>query len=163
QLGGVPREIPAFTDISAIPGMADLWAETRGDPAVCVAVLDGPVDLSHPSLRRAQLTQIESMVPAVARRDGAGQHGTHVASMVFGQHGSPVTGIAPGCRGISIPIFASHDADTFEPCSQIDLARAIGLAVQHGANIINISGGELSPTGIAYPHLANVVRECARA
>jgi PatG C-terminal/Subtilase family/PatG Domain len=159
----VAPEVPAFTDVSAIPGLADLWAETRGDPAICVAVLDGPVDLAHPSLRGAQLAQIESMVPAVARRDAAGEHGTHVASMIFGQHESPVTGIAPRCRGVSIPIFASNDANTFEPCSQIDLTRAIGLAVQHGANIINISGGELSPTGIAYPHLAKVVRECARS
>jgi PatG C-terminal/Subtilase family/PatG Domain len=154
---------PVFSDVSAIPGVRELWAETRGDPAVCVAILDGPVDLAHPSLRGANLEQLESLVPVEPDDRPATQHGTHVASIIFGRHDSPVPGIAPLCRGISIPIFASVDADTFQVCSQIDLARALGLAVQHGAHVINISGGELSLTGSAYPLLENAVRECARA
>lgn len=35
-----------------------------------------------------------------------------------------------------------------------------GQAVQHGANVINISGGQLSPTGTAHPLLADAVRTC---
>ena len=31
--------------------------------------------------------------------------GTHVTSIIFGQHGSEVRGIAPACRGLIIPIF----------------------------------------------------------
>jgi cyanobactin maturation PatA/PatG family protease len=154
---------PVFSDVSAIPGVRELWAETRGDPAVCVAILDGPVDLAHPSLRGANLAQLESLVSGEPDTGPATQHGTHVASIIFGRHDSPVPGLAPFCRGISIPIFASIDADTFQVCSQIDLARALSLAVQHGAHVINISGGELSLTGSAYPLLENAVRECARA
>ena len=34
-----------------LSGIRELWAETFGDPAVCIAILDGSVDLSHPSLK----------------------------------------------------------------------------------------------------------------
>ena len=47
------------------------------------------------------------------------------------------------------------------PSSQLDLARAISQAVQKGAHVINISGGEFSPSGTAHPILANAVRDCA--
>jgi cyanobactin maturation PatA/PatG family protease len=154
---------PVFSDASAIPGLRELWADTRGDPVVCIAILDGPVDLSHPSFRGANLAQLETLVPGEPDGGPATEHGTHVASVVFGGHDSPVPGVAPFCRGISIPIFASVDRNRFQVCSQIDLARALSLAVQHGAHVVNISGGELSLTGSAYPLLENAVRECARA
>src|SRR5688572_15593485 len=99
--GYFQREI---TD-SLIPGLNDLWAETRGDPRIRVAVLDGPVDLSHPSLATADITQIETLVSAVADQGPASQHGTHIASVIFGQHYGPVKGIAPHCRGLIIPVF----------------------------------------------------------
>src|SRR5439155_13867293 len=50
----------------------------------------------------------------------------------------------------------------FESCSQLDLARAISQAVQQGAQIINISGGQFSPSGMAHPLLENAVSQCAR-
>lgn len=146
-----------------IPGLQELWTETLGDPSLCVAILDGPVDLSHPSLAGAQLTQVESLVPPLAEANAATEHGTHIASILFGGHDGPVRGIAPRCRGVSIPIFAAADEHSFQLCSQVDLARAIGLAVQHGANVINISGGELSASGSAYPLLEDAVRACAQA
>jgi cyanobactin maturation PatA/PatG family protease len=46
-------------------------------------------------------------------------------------------------------------------CSQIDLARAITQAVEHGAHIINISGGELDAAGEGHQLLSNAVRLCA--
>ncbi len=51
-----------------LSGIRELWAETLGDPAVCIAVLDGPVDLSHPSLKPANLTQVETLVPGTVNR-----------------------------------------------------------------------------------------------
>jgi hypothetical protein len=35
-----------------------LWAQTRGDPRICIAVLDGPVDEEHPCFRGAHLTHL---------------------------------------------------------------------------------------------------------
>jgi cyanobactin maturation PatA/PatG family protease len=44
--------------------------------------------------------------------------------------------------------------------SQLDLARAINQAVEQGAHVINISGGQLAQTAEADPMLANAVRFC---
>lgn len=56
--------------------------------------------------------------------------------MLFGRHDGPVAGVAPGCRAISVPVF-TDDRRT----SQLQLARAIELAADAGAHIINVSGG----------------------
>src|SRR5262252_9390316 len=81
-----------------VPGIAELWAETTGDRRVCVAILDGPIDLNHPAFAGADLTCVDT-IAAVAPDTGlATRHGTHVASIVFGRHEGPVRGVAPGCR-----------------------------------------------------------------
>lgn len=150
----------AGTDIAALPGLRSLWERTLGDPNICVAVLDGPVDQSHVCFQGANLVRLPSLVSKVPDQEFASQHGTHVTSVIFGQPGSPIHGIAPGCRGLIIPVFADGSGGTLAPCSQIDLARAITQAVEHGANVINISGGQLSPSGEPDPLLANAVRLC---
>jgi hypothetical protein len=159
----MPREpSPWPAGVAALDGVEAVWAETRGDSCICVAILDGPVDVSHPALLGARLTQVEALAQVSPPGDDrARRHGTHVATVILGGHSGPVKGIAPGCRGVSIPVFESAK-DSFQPCSQLDLARAISMAVQHGAHVINISGGEFSPSGTAYPLLENVVRECGR-
>lgn len=144
------------------PGLGAIWAETRGDPAIRVAVLDGPVDISHPSLARARLTQIDTLVPAHARGGAACHHGTHVASIIFGQLGTAIEGIAPACSGLLAPIFADGAQNALIMCSQVDLARAILQAVDRGAHVINISGGQLiARDNTAEPLLEKAVRTCA--
>lgn len=108
-----------------------------GDPAVTVAVLDGPVDTSHPCFAGARL-EFPLGQPSFSDASAAARHGTHIASMIFGRGGG-VFGLAPDARGIVVPVFTSDAA----ACSQIDLARGIGVALDHGAQIINISGGQL--------------------
>jgi cyanobactin maturation PatA/PatG family protease len=147
--------------MEALPGLKELWAETLGDPRICVAMLDGPVDQLHPSLAAANLTRVETFVSGIANQGPASQHGTHIASVIFGQHAGPVKGIAPRCRGLIIPIFKDGGDGSIAPCSQLDLARAITQAMQGGAHIINISGGELTPSGTAHPILADAIRDCA--
>jgi len=84
-------------------------------------------------------------------------HGTHVASLIFGQPGSPVAGIAPRCRGLVAPVFRDFDE---RHLSQLDLARAIEQVVQEGANVINISGGEQSPEAQAEGMLKRALQLC---
>jgi subtilisin family serine protease len=155
------RSVRSF-EVAEVRGLAELWTQTLGDPEICIAILDGPVDHSHPSFQGARLTQLDTLVSSAVGDDAASRHGTHVASVIFGGHDGPVKGIAPRCRGVSIPIFESAGPDSFRLCSQIDLARAIARAVDHGAHVINVSGGEFSPSGMAYPLLETLVRECAR-
>jgi hypothetical protein len=166
--GAGPHEAPAGTDgralwsSIALAGLEDTWAETRGDSRICVAVLDGPVDRSHPSLHEANLQQLDGPAPLWCDDGPASRHGTHVASILFGRHDGPVPGIAPGCRGVLIPIFESVDDHSFRSCSQLDLAHALTQAVLAGAHVVNVSGGQFSPAGTAHPLLADVVRHCAR-
>ncbi len=148
--------------LSSLPGLQELWRETHGDPRVCVAVLDGPVDTSHHSLAAAHFTKVETLVSGVADQRAASQHGTHITSVIFGQHDSAVQGVAPRCRGLLIPLFANRPDGEIAPCSQVDLARAISQAVQHGAHVINISGGEFNSSGTAHPLLADAVRDCVK-
>jgi cyanobactin maturation PatA/PatG family protease len=140
-----------------------LWAMTLGDERIRIAVLDGPVDRSHLAFRRARLTDIDESVSAPAVSEGfASEHGTHIASIIFGQHESRVRGIAPHCSGLLIPIFHNSPSGAVLTCSQVELARAISAAVDRGANIINISGGEFAPSGRAHPVLASALERCDR-
>jgi cyanobactin maturation PatA/PatG family protease len=134
----------------------------RGDDRICIAVLDGPVDRSHPCFRGANLTELQTLVPRGPYTGHASAHGTHVASVIFGQPGSPVAGIAPACRGLVIPIFADAAPGADLTCSQLDLARAILLAIENGAHVINISGGQLTPSAEPEPFLAQAIESCAK-
>lgn len=80
-----------FTGVAEIPGIKALWAKTLGNPYICIALLDGPVDRSHPAFAGARL--------ALARIAGpstdwglALRHGTQVASIIFGQHNGYIRG-----------------------------------------------------------------------
>jgi cyanobactin maturation PatA/PatG family protease len=84
-------------------------------------------------------------------------HGTHVASIIFGQHNSSeLRGIAPQCRGLIVPIFGDNN----RKLSQLDLARAIEQAVNAGAHIINVSAGQLTDNGEAEGWLDRAVQLC---
>ena len=144
-------------EISSIPGIKQLWAKTKGNSEVCVAVLDGLVDLKHPCFEGANLTQLPTLVQGQATpQSEMSLHGTHVASIIFGQPNSTVSGIAPHCRGLIVPIFSDYHRRT----SQLNLARAIEQAVNAGANIINFSGGELTDYGEAEDWLNRAVSLC---
>src|SRR5262249_9534820 len=115
---------------------------------------DGADITIHPHARSSNADQGE-----------ATKHGTHVASVIFGQHNSPVKGIAPRCRGLVLPIFRNGEDGRVLPCSQIDLARAVTLAYEYARDqgtsplVINISGSQFSPSGEAHPLLSSVVNK----
>ncbi len=137
--------------------MAALWSATRGEEAVRVAVLDGPVDFSHPAFAGAKLDLINTLSSDTPGRGTAGLHGTHVASILFGQHDGPIKGIAPNCHGIIVPVFEDAPGGAITPCSQVDLARAIADAIDAGAHIISVSAGQFSQSAEAHPLLARAV------
>ncbi|NEO14992.1 MULTISPECIES: PatA/PatG family cyanobactin maturation protease [unclassified Moorena] len=146
-----------MSEIAKIPGIQGLWEKTKGDSQVVVAVLDGVVDQAHPCFDGARLKRLPTLVQGEANPSGRmSSHGTHVASLILGQHGSPVQGIAPNCQGLVIPVFA----DEGRRLSQLDLSRAIEQAVNAGAHIINISGGQLTDYGEAEDWLQQAVRLC---
>jgi subtilisin family serine protease len=145
---------------SSEPGLRDIRQRILGDTEICVAVIDSRVDFSHPCFVGAQLQELmPAWLRSVMGSSGA-SHGTHVASVIFGQPDGPVEGIAPRCRGIIIPVYGETESGELRHCSQEDLARAISLALEAGAHLINISGGELIRPGDVDPFLAKVARSC---
>jgi cyanobactin maturation PatA/PatG family protease len=142
--------------------LSDLRFLGYGDPDICIAVIDGPVDLSHECFDGARLRSVKSIASTRPRSGFATAHGTHVASVIFGREGSVIQGIAPRCSGLIIPVFSDEYPNENLSCTQLDLARAILLAVEKGAHIINISGGQLSDSGEPEPILAATLDVCNR-
>ena len=151
----------------AVTAVTPAWAELSlsSHQAVCVAVLDGMVDMSHPCFSGAHLQLLGDPDEAPS------EHGTHTASLIFGQPGTAVRGVAPSCRGLIIPTFrpVGGAAEGAGPtgqrlgCTQRDLAASIELAVERGAHIINISGGQIvDSTDEAAPELQAAVAHCDR-
>jgi hypothetical protein len=58
---------------------------------------------------------------------------------------------------VVVPIFSDSQA---KPTPQIEVARAINSALEEGAHVINISGGELSDPERADPMLLQAIRNC---
>lgn len=148
------------SNLPTLAGWANLRQLSSGDPEIRVAILDGPVDLRHGCFRNTRLIPIDTLASSADKPGIALTHGTHIASVIFGR-GEDLLNLAPECSGLIVPIFPGAADVTALSCPQIDLARAILQAVQHGAHIINISGGEPESTGEADPLLRDAIHVCA--
>ncbi|WP_229402647.1 S8 family serine peptidase [Micromonospora okii] len=112
---------------------------TRGE-GVTVAVVDGGVHAAHPALRGQVLkgTSLSDAVPADGRSDPDREagHGTKMAGVIAGRGGGSMTqlGIAPGAKILPVALGLPREWD---------IAGGIRWAVDHGADVINLSiGGE---------------------
>lgn len=143
-------------NVLTIPGLKELQKQTKGAAEITVAILDGVVDTDHPCFNGADLTRLPTLVQHQATAGQMSTHGTHIASLIFGQPHSDIPGIAPQCRGLLVPVFA----DDNRKLSQLDLARAIEQAAENGAKVINISGGALTDMGEAEDWLIRAVEMC---
>jgi hypothetical protein len=140
-----------------LPELNRIWQESTGESEIRVAIINGPVDLSHPCFRGADLTPSDSFL---SRHNNVSlsHHGTNTASIIFGQHGTSVRGISPGCRGLIVPVYSDSP---LVPYSQIDIARAIKQSLEYKANVISITGGAIDSSGRIDPLLENATHLCA--
>lgn len=142
-----------------IDGLEALRDVSKGSSDICIAVLDGSPDLSHPSLRLANIEAIGSVASGDAA-EAMVNHATHVISKIFGQgdENGGITGWAPACRGLSIPIFSGQAS---RRVSQSDLVGALRTAIDRQANVINVSGGQLvNANNEADTALRDILLEC---
>ncbi|MEW9555371.1 S8 family serine peptidase [Nonomuraea sp. NPDC050783] len=117
----------------AVPGAQELRRCTGGGRGVTIGVLEGPPQLSHPCLAGAEVTVLEPWwLPPTPAISYAVQHGTYTASVLFGQPGTQVEGLAPGSRGLFVP--AVRDESTL--LDPLNVARSIELLTEHDADII---------------------------
>lgn len=150
----------ATTNIDRVSGLGALQAGTRSAAQISIAVIDGPVDTNHPVFADRRLKPLDCDLRLAHAGAPSRAHGTQVASILFGQPGGALTGIAPECQGLLIPIFSDAEDGGIRPCSELGLARALVQACEHGANVINVSAGRLSDRGVAGPHLEDAIRYC---
>ncbi|MDQ0462489.1 hypothetical protein QO010_000237 [Caulobacter ginsengisoli] len=145
-----------MTEVLAIPGMDALRRRTLGDGRICIAILDGPVALDHPCFQGADLTVLDGVWSDKSVGEGAAEHACHIASVILGQPGTSVEGVAPRCRGLSIPVLWNVET-AVDP---ISLANAIGAAFREGADIIHIAACIPSMSGQPDDMLARAIQTC---
>jgi len=134
------------------------WNITTGSSSVIVAVIDTGVDpvttytdfgtgtilkgvsiITDASMR--QITKVDTVVGQYSY-DG-GSHGTAVASVIAaGMNSKGITGIAPGVRILPVKVFRDEKTVGEEVLAyNSDINAGIVWAVDHGADIINLSLG----------------------
>ena len=83
------------------------------DPEVCIAILDGPVDLAHPCFADARITRADSLVLDEAGAGAMSGHGTHVASIELWVW--PPAVVAWWSRSSRTPVDTSHNSTSPGP------------------------------------------------
>lgn len=131
----------------------EAWNTTMGK-GVIVSVIDSGVDPNHPDLKANLLPIIDEVVATgnhdemdqtnYDNRDGHG-HGTHVCGLVgaIANNNIGVCGGAPQCKILPVKVTqSSGDAD------DTTISKGILDAVDHGAQVINMSIGGPEPSPI---------------
>ncbi|WP_251548641.1 S8 family peptidase [Neobacillus muris] len=118
-------------------GTEDGWNITRGSKNVKIAVVDTGVDLDHPDLA-GRLIEGYNAVDDNNNPDDDNGHGTHVAGIIASK-----TNNGEGVAGITWynPIMPVKVMNSDGSGGSFDVAEGIRWAVDHGANVINLSLG----------------------
>ncbi len=119
-------------------GVTAAWDRgATGDPAVKIAIVDSGVDVRHPDLAGKVVGTYNAVLGGTDVHDVVG-HGTGTASAAAAATNDGV-GIAGSGRDTSI--LAVKVADVTGRIFTDDLAKGIVWAVDHGADVVNLSLG----------------------
>ncbi|GAA2616146.1 S8 family serine peptidase [Streptomyces tubercidicus] len=129
-------------------GADDVWKVSTGQ-GVTVAVIDDPVDGSHPDLKGSVLPgkSFLSGGGTADHPDGKHEHGTAMASLIAGHGHGPegsdgVKGLAPDAK--ILPVGVDLGA-----AGTMSYAKPLRYAVDHGAKIVNMSFEDYADTSPA--------------
>ncbi|TMR26273.1 S8 family serine peptidase, partial [Nonomuraea zeae] len=151
---------PARYPVQAMPGMAALHRHTLGDPDILIGVIDGPPDTSHPCLTGARLEAREPWwLPAGPPDPQGAEHGTFTASVLAGQPGTVLPGLAPRCRLIAL----GHPADEHTILDPHSAARAIEELLQAGCHVIQYTMAHHTASDDADPMLKRAIAAAVEA
>jgi hypothetical protein len=127
------------------------WADSRGSPAIRIAIFDDGIEASHPEFAGPVATGEPKLAAQFDFASGgldaspktyADRHGTACAG-VAAAAGIKAAGVAPGCRLVV--------ARTPDFLAVSEEARMFQWAVDVGADVLSCSWGPADGTGIACP------------
>jgi len=106
---------------------------------VVVAVIDTGINANHPEFSGRLVPGYDYVNFDETPEDDHG-HGTHVAGIVAaGINGAGLAGICPTCKIMPVKVLNSSNQGTWSV-----VVRGINFAVEHGADVINLSLGAAS-------------------
>ena len=117
---------------------ADAARATTDGAGATVAVVDTGAQLSHPDLQGRLVAGHDFISDDSSPDDGEG-HGTHVAGIVAANSGNGVgvESVAPGARVLVVRVLDNSGSGSVS-----GVAKGIDYAVDHGADVINLSLSE---------------------
>jgi len=132
------------------------WETTRGSDETVVAVIDSGMDVDHQEFRGNLWENpedgthgwdvIDDRAPS-NRRTPIGVHGTSVGGLVAARDdGQGVTGVAPNANLMDLRVFPTFQVGgraIASGAASEDIVTAVNFAVEHGADVINLSLGSL--------------------
>ncbi|MGA5704015.1 S8 family serine peptidase [Peterkaempfera bronchialis] len=122
----------------------DVWPITTGE-GVVVGLVDSGVLAQHQDLTGRILPGADLSGGSTDGRTDENGHGTEMASLIVGHGHGPggqdgIMGLAPGAKILPVKVhLAPDDVDLFS--GEARVADAIRYAVDHGAEVINLSIG----------------------
>jgi subtilisin family serine protease len=128
---------PLLSDAWALRaiGAPSAWSRTTGSAAAIVAVLDTGVDGGHPDLAGALVGGVDLVSDDADPQDDHG-HGTMVAGLVAARAGNGLgaAGICARCSIMPVKVIGADGVG-----SSGDIAAGLRWAVDHGADVVNMS------------------------
>lgn len=128
-----------------IIGMGKAWDLSLGDPRVVIAVIDSGADLEHPDLRPNLVPGYNVLSQGQTPPQDDNGHGTHAAGIAAAatDNREGIAGTCPRCKLMPIKALDAEGAG-----NAFDVAVGLVWAVDHGAQVINMSlgGPQSDPT-----------------
>ena len=119
--------------------LSDLHRVATGR-GVTVAVIDSKIETSHPDLAGQFVTAQDFVVNGSLPSE---QHGTGVAGVIaaHADNGIGIAGVAPGARLMALRACWQTGSAAAGPtlCDTLSLAKALEYAIDHNAQVINLS------------------------
>lgn len=134
------------------------WDITRGTEEISIAIVDTGVDLDHPELKN-RLVKGYNVLNENEEPDDDNGHGTHVAGIIASEtnNNEGVAGLTWFNKIMPVKAMGAKGYGT-----TFDIASGIVWAVDHGADVINLSLGNYQPSqvleeAVQYAYSKNVV------
>jgi subtilisin family serine protease len=140
---------PGYLDASRgygqrLLGLEAAWNITRGSPEVVIAIVDTGINAAHPEFAGRIVPGYDFINKDEDAADDHG-HGTHVAGIAAaGINGVGTVGVCPECKLMPVKVLSASNSGTWGSVS-----KGILFAVDHGADVINLSlGATISSTAL---------------